>query len=48
MGKPTFMYNVVIVQTKTEKSNLLNEEGNICIKMDKGDMNGVFKRLSIC
>ena len=42
MGKPTFLYDVVIAD---DEGNLLdtNEEGNICIKMEKGDANGIFK-----
>ncbi|CAI9673207.1 Acetyl-coenzyme A synthetase [Elizabethkingia anophelis] len=42
MGKPTFMYNVVIADENGNEQPL-HEEGNICIKMNKGDMNGVFK-----
>ncbi|MET7038242.1 acyl-CoA synthetase [Elizabethkingia miricola] len=42
MGKPTFQYDVVIAD-ENGKEQPLNEEGNICIKMNKGDMNGVFK-----
>ncbi|HBN6702697.1 TPA: AMP-binding protein [Elizabethkingia anophelis] len=42
MGKPTFMYNVVIADENGNEQPL-HEEGNICIKMNKVDMNGVFK-----
>ncbi|WP_395765168.1 acyl-CoA synthetase [Elizabethkingia anophelis] len=42
MGRPTFMYNVVIADENGNEQPL-HEEGNICIKMNKGDMNGVFK-----
>ena len=42
MGKPTFLYDVVIAD---DEGTILNtdEEGNICIKMEKGDANGIFK-----
>lgn len=41
MGKPTFLYNVVIAD---EEGNLLpaNEEGNICVKMKDTKPNGIF------
>ena len=42
MGKPTFQYNVVIADENGAQLPIL-EEGNICIKMEKGDMNGIFK-----
>lgn len=42
MGKPMFLYDVVIAD---EEGNLLpvNEEGTICIRMEKGAANGIFK-----
>lgn len=42
MGKPMFLYNVVIAD---EDGNLLpvHEEGTICIRMEKGAANGIFK-----
>ncbi len=42
MGKPLFLYNVVIADDNT---HILpdNEEGNICVKMDTGKPNGIFK-----
>lgn len=42
MGKPMFMYDVLIAD---EDGNILadNEEGNICIRMDKTTINGIFK-----
>lgn len=42
MGKPTFQYEVVIADENGAEQPL-HEEGNICIKMNKGDMNGIFK-----
>ncbi|WP_407481716.1 acyl-CoA synthetase [Elizabethkingia meningoseptica] len=42
MGKPTFQYEVVIADEKGAEQPL-HEEGNICIRMNKGDMNGIFK-----
>lgn len=33
MGKPTFLYDVVIA----------DEEGTICVRMDRADANGIFK-----
>ena len=41
MGKPTFLYDVVIAD---EEGNVLpdNEEGNICVRMDTGKPNGIF------
>lgn len=40
MGKPTFLYDVVIAD---DEGNIHadNEEGNICVKMDTGKPNGV-------
>lgn len=42
MGKPMFLYDVVIAD---EDGNILpdNEEGNICIRMHKDKINGIFK-----
>ena len=42
MGKPLFMYDVVIAD---DKGNILadDEEGNICIKMEEHPVNGIFK-----
>ncbi len=42
MGKPLFLYDVVIADDNT---HILpdNEEGNICVKMDTGKPNGIFK-----
>ena len=42
MGKPTFLYNVVIAD---DDGNIVptSEEGNICIKFDDSVINGVFK-----
>lgn len=42
MGKPLFMYHVVIAD---DQGTILadDEEGNICIQMNKGDANGIFK-----
>lgn len=42
MGKPTFLYDVVIADDHGEILPI-NEEGNICIRMEKGDANGIFK-----
>lgn len=42
MGKPTFLYDVVIANDEGTILNV-NDEGNICIKMEKGDANGIFK-----
>ncbi len=41
MGKPTFLYDIVIAD---DEGNLLpaNEEGNICVKADTGKPNGIF------
>lgn len=43
MGKPTFLYDVVIADNE---GNILpdNEEGNICVRMERGETpNGIFK-----
>jgi len=42
MGKPTFLYDVIIAD---EEGNELpiDVEGNICVRMEKGDNNGIFK-----
>ena len=41
MGKPTFLYDVVIADDEGNiQSN--GEEGNICVKMDTGKPNGIF------
>lgn len=42
MGLPTFLYDVVIAN---DEGDILkaDEEGNICIKMEKDDANGIFK-----
>lgn len=43
MGKPTFLYDVVIADND---GNILpdNEEGNICVRMERGETaNGIFK-----
>ena len=42
MGKPTFLYEVEIANDEGELLGI-NEEGNICVKMEKGDPNGIFK-----
>ena len=42
MGKPAFMYDVVIADDDG-KEQPLNEEGNICIRFDENTVNGVFK-----
>src|SRR5690606_26590701 len=41
MGKPTFLYDVIIAD---EEGNELpiDVEGNICVRMEKGDNNGIF------
>jgi len=41
MGKPTFMYNIIIANDKGKELPPL-EEGHICVKMLKGKPNGVF------
>lgn len=42
MGKPTFLYNVIIADDEgNELPN--NEEGNICIKTTTNKINGIFK-----
>lgn len=42
MGKPLFLYEAIIAD---EEGNELpdNEEGNICVRMDTGKPNGIFK-----
>jgi len=42
MGKPTFLYDVVIADDDGLEMPF-NEEGNICIKFDETVVNGVFK-----
>lgn len=42
MGKPTFLYHVVIADDEGNEVPV-NEEGNICIKYDENVINGVFK-----
>ena len=41
MGKPTFLYDIVIADDEGNEMPAL-EEGNICIKMDKNRANGIF------
>lgn len=41
MGKPSFMYNLVIADDEG-KEMPVHEEGNICVVMKDGDLNGVF------
>lgn len=42
MGKPTFLYDITIAD---DEGHTLpdNEEGNICVRMDTGKPNGIFK-----
>ena len=42
MGKPTFLYNIVIADDEGNEVPI-NEEGNICIRFDGNIINGVFK-----
>lgn len=42
MGKPTFLYDVVIADDEGNEVPI-SEEGNICVKFDKNVINGVFK-----
>jgi len=41
MGKPTFLYDIVIADDEGIEMPLL-EEGNICVKMDDNIANGIF------
>ena len=41
MGKPTFLYDIVIADDEGIEMPLL-EEGNICVKMDVNKANGIF------
>ena len=41
MGKPTFLYDIVIADDEGQEQSPL-EEGNICIKMSDKNVNGVF------
>ena len=41
MGKPTFLYDIVIADDEGIEMPSL-EEGNICVKMDKNKANGIF------
>lgn len=42
MGKPTFLYDVVIADDNGVEVGV-GEEGNICIRFDENTVNGVFK-----
>lgn len=42
MGKPTFLYDVVIADDEGNEVET-SEEGNICLRHDKESINGVFK-----
>lgn len=42
MGKPTFLYDVVIADDNGVEVGI-GEEGNICIRFDENTVNGVFK-----
>lgn len=42
MGKPTFLYDVVIADDHGVEVGI-GEEGNICIRFDENTVNGVFK-----
>ena len=42
MGKPTFLYNIVIADDDGNELPI-DEEGNICVKMEKLAANGIFK-----
>ena len=42
MGKPTFLYDVVIADEHGAELPA-GEEGNICVKMDTGKPNGIFR-----
>lgn len=42
MGKPTFLYDIVIADDNG-KEVPVNEEGNICVRTDTKQLNGIFK-----
>lgn len=42
MGKPTFLYEVMIADENGEKLPI-GEEGTICVKMETGKPNGIFR-----
>ncbi|SHF27269.1 acyl-CoA synthetase [Pedobacter caeni] len=42
MGKPTFLYDITIADEEG-KELPVGEEGNICVRMDTGRCNGIFK-----
>src|SRR5699024_1599568 len=42
MGKPTFLYDIVIVDDEGNPVNT-TEEGNICVRHDQKTVNGIFK-----
>lgn len=42
MGKPTFLYDIIIADDDGNELST-NEEGNICVKTDTKQLNGIFK-----
>lgn len=42
MGRPTFLYDIVIADDDGNELPI-DEEGNICVRMEKGAANGIFK-----
>lgn len=42
MGKPTFLYDIIIADDEGNELGI-NEEGNICVKTNTTQLNGIFK-----